>query len=116
MLQIAVMLFYLSAGLGVLFGAAFSPLGLLLVIGSLFAGLGIANLQRWGYYLGLVISLLGLLPYVLVVLDGRANDLFELSPLIGLIFAVARLVLLLHPESRTYQRIWFEPSKPSSRR
>lgn len=115
MLQIAVFLFYISAVFGLLFGGASTLLGLALVIGSVLAGLGIANLQRWGYYLGLAISVLGLAPYVLLILDGRTDELFG-GLVISLIFDVARFVLLVHPESRTYQRIWFEPSKPSSRR
>lgn len=112
-LQIAVLLLYISAAFGVLFGAVFSLLGLVIVGGSVLAGLGMANMQRWGYYLGVVVSVLGVLPYVLIVAAGRAGDLFGVSILISMIFDVARLALLLHPESRSYQRIWFEPSKRS---
>ena len=37
--------------------------------------------------------------------------------IISFIFDGALLVTLLHPQSREYQRIWFEgPSKPSRRR
>lgn len=112
-LQIAILLLYISAAFGVLFGAVFSLLGLVIVGGSVLAGLGMANMQRWGYYLGLAVSVLGVLPYVLIVAAGRAGDLFGVSILISMIFDVARLALLLHPESRSYQRIWFEPSKRS---
>jgi len=113
-LQIAIILLYINAAFTVIFGGGVpGPLGLVIVVGSVLAGLGMANLQRWGYYLGLAVCVLGVLPYVLIVADGRAGDLFNVSILIGLIFDVARLALLLHPESRSYQRIWFEPSKRS---
>lgn len=112
-LQIAVLLFYINAAFLVLFGAAFNPLGLLIVVGSVLAGLAMANLQRWGYYLGLAIAVLDVAPIVLLVVHGHANVLLSLQGFMYIIFPVARLALLLHRDSRSYQRIWFEPSRRS---
>lgn len=94
-LQIAVLLFYLDAVMAVLFGAFLSPLGLLLLAAYIASGFGIANEKRWGYVLGLVTAGVG----VIFVLGG--------GNLINLLFAVALVALLLHPQSRDYQRIWF---------
>jgi hypothetical protein len=107
-LQIAVFLLYASAVFSVLFGWAFTPIGLLVTAGSLFGGLGIANDKRWGYNLGLAISVLGLLPFVWLAASDGIGELLDLTILIGMIFPVARFALLVHPMSRDYQRIWFE--------
>ncbi len=97
-LQIAVLLFYLDAVFNVLFGAIFNPLGLLITVAEVAAGLLIANERKAGYWLGVAVSAVWLL---LVLSVGGGGDI------IGLLFAVARLALLLHPQSRDYQRIWF---------
>ena len=100
-LQIAVFLLYANAVLTALFGGIFSPLGILLVAGGVAAGFGIANEHRWGYGLGLVMALL---PFILRLAFG-ANPLG--TDLITLVFEIALVALLLHPQSRDYQRIWF---------
>jgi hypothetical protein len=107
-LQIAVMLFYINAVFGVLFGAAFTLLGLAIVIGDGLAGLAIANSYKWGYKLGVVMGFVGLLPFLLVVIYDGLGALFSLAMIINLVFPVALVALLLHPMSRDYQRIWFE--------
>jgi len=94
-LQIAVLLFYFRAVMAVLFGAFLNPLGLLLTVAAVASGFGIANERRWGYVLGLIAAGVG----VLFTLTGGG--------LLSLIFAVALVALLLHPQSRDYQRIWF---------
>lgn len=103
-LQIAVFLLYADAVLGALLGGLFSPLGLVILAGSAAAGYGIANEFKWGYLLGVGIAAFGLLPFVL----GLAAGENPLANPIGLIFAVAKLALLVHPQSRDYQRIWFK--------
>jgi hypothetical protein len=107
-LQIAVMLFYINAVFGVLFGTAFSLIGLAIVIGDALSGLGIANSFKWGYKLGVVMAFVGLLPFALVLAADGLGALFSLPMLINLVFPVALVALLLHPMSRDYQRIWFE--------
>ena len=80
---------------------------LLLAVGSLLAGLGIANEQKWGYVLGVVVASLGLLPFVWLVVDRGLSHLFDPLVILNLIFPVALFLLVIHPESRSYQKIWF---------
>ena len=107
-LQIAVFLLYINAVFGVLFGQAFSLLGLALVVGQAAAGFGIANERKWGYLLGVAAATFGLLPYVLYVTSHGIGSIFSIGLLINLLFPVALFALLLHPMSRDYQRIWFK--------
>jgi hypothetical protein len=104
-LQIAVFLLYLNAVFGALLGGIGSLIGVFLVAGAAFAGYGIANERRWGYLLGVVVSLA---PFALALLYGAGiggvvSYLFTISGL----FDAALVALLLHPQSRDYQRIWF---------
>ena len=100
-LQIAVFLLYINAAFALLAGALTAPLGILFVAGGIGAGFGIANERRWGYGLGLVIALL---PFVIRIAYG--GGVFG-TDVINLMFEVALVALLLHPQSRDYQRIWF---------
>ena len=93
-LQIAVFLLYFNAFFMVIYGGLFHPLGLLLVVASVAGGFGIANEQKWGYIVGLVAAAVD----VFLTLGGN---------IINLMFAIALVALLLHPQSRDYQRIWF---------
>ena len=92
-LQIAVFLLYINAVFMVLGGALGAPFYLLLAAGLVVSGFGIANERRWGYILGLICAGALLLRFTFGI--------------IGLMFNVALLALLLHPQSRDYQRIWF---------
>jgi hypothetical protein len=93
-LQIAVFLLYINAFFTLLY---FSPAALLLVAGGVAGGYGIANERRWGYYLGIATA-------VLTMLYGGG---FGGQSLVTLAFDIALVALLLHPQSRDYQRIWF---------
>jgi uncharacterized membrane protein (DUF2068 family) len=106
-LQIAVFLLYINAVFGVLFGQVFSAIGLVIVAGQAAAGFGIANEKRWGYWLGVGVAALGLLPFALFIADEGVGAIFNIGLLINLLFPVALFALLLHPMSRDYQRIWF---------
>ena len=66
------------------------------------AGYGISNQKKWGYALGVAMAVL---PFVLQLLV--LHSLFAVG-LITLMFEIALLALLLHPQSREYQRIWFK--------
>jgi uncharacterized membrane protein (DUF2068 family) len=99
-LVIATILFYISAVFGLL--AAFSGFNLIVVAGQVGAGFGIANEKKWGYALGLVMAFL---PFVLQFLV--FHNPFATS-FITLLFEIALVALLLHPQSREYQRIWFK--------
>ena len=95
-LQIAVFLLYINAVFALLFAR---PFGLLFLAGGIAGGLGIAQEKRWGYGVALAVALL---PFVLII-AGKAL----ITGIIGLMFDVALVALLLHPQSREYQRIWF---------
>lgn len=98
-LQIGMFLLYIDAVFGVLFGEVFAfPIGTALVIGAAAAGLGIANEKRWGWVLGVVVSAVSVAFYLL---------LFSVAIVFSLMFAVAQLALLVHPQSRTHQKVWF---------
>jgi hypothetical protein len=99
-LQIAVLLLYLNGIFALLFGGLFYALGLLIIVGSVGAGYGIANERKWGYGLGVAMALL---PFVLMIVSGTLG-----GGIINLLFEVALVALLLHPQSRDYQRIWFK--------
>jgi hypothetical protein len=97
-LQIAVFLFYINAFFAVL---GFGVLSLLVAAGDIGSGFGIANERRWGYNLGLAMAFL---PFALTLLYG--GGLIG-TDLVTLAFEIALIALLLHPQSRDYQRIWF---------
>jgi hypothetical protein len=96
-----VLLLYINAIFGAIFAGLFHPVGLLLIVGGVGAGFGIANERRWGYGLGLVMALL---PFVIRLADGSGLLGTDIA---ALMFEVALVALLLHPQSRDYQRIWF---------
>jgi uncharacterized membrane protein (DUF2068 family) len=106
-LQIAVYLLYINAVFTALLGGFMSPLGLILVIGQGAAGFGIANEKRWGYWLGVVIATIGLLPFLISIASNGVGSVFNLSFLLSLVMPLALFGLLLHHQSRDYQRIWF---------
>ena len=62
-----------------------------------------ANGKKWGYGLALGVAVLRLV----VLLGGSSIDVVLRVHTIELMFAVALLALLLHPQSREYQKIWF---------
>jgi hypothetical protein len=103
-LQIAVFLLYAQAVLLLLFGAFLNPVGLALIAGGVGAGYGIANEHKWGYGLGLLVAVF---PFVWRIAYGGLNNVFS-TDIVSLMFEVALIVLLLHPQSREYERIWFK--------
>lgn len=102
-LQIAVFLLYFNAAFTAIFGGLFSVFGLLIIVGCAAAGFGIANEQKWGYGVGVAMALLPLALLVLSLLRGSVG-----VSIISLMFDIALVALLLHPQSRDYQRIWFK--------
>jgi hypothetical protein len=103
-LQMGMFLLYIDAFFGLL--SLTIPIGLLIVICSALAGLGIANEYKWGWKLGVAVSTLSLVPLVLILADD-IGKLFDISLLIYAIFPVAQFALLVHPLSRQYQKVWF---------
>jgi len=80
---------------------------LLMTIGAGVGAYGIANARKWGYLLGVAAALA---PFVIRLEIIRRVDLFEMlrwNP-IGLLFDIAIFAALVHPESRSYQKQWFQ--------
>jgi hypothetical protein len=68
------------------------------------AGWGCANERKWGYQLALVVAVLPFVPVVLNLADVTDN---LISTLFVFAFDILLLALLLHQQSRSYQKIWF---------
>ncbi len=101
-LQIGVLLLYLNAALSILLGAFLVPVALVLAVAQAAGAYGIANERKWGYLTG-VISAVALLAVPLL----SGGGLFGFG-LLNLMFDIALIALLLHRQSREYQRIWFK--------
>jgi len=103
-LQIAVFLLYAQALFQLLFPIFFFPIALVLIAGGVAAGYGIANENKWGWRLGVAVAIA---PIALkIVFLGVADTIT--SDIVNLMFEVALVVALLHPQSRDYERIWFK--------
>ena len=110
-LVIACFLLYINAAFAVidvllLGGLNVGALGLLYyaitIGGGVGAGVGIANERKWGYVLGLITAFA---PFVLsIVVWGNPFS----GDILNVIFEVALVALLLHTQSREYQKIWFK--------
>ena len=106
-LQIAVFLLYFDAAflvLAMLLNARLPLLFLLLGVGQAVAAFGIANERRWAYILGIVVAIF---PFILRFWI-YGDPLTGGGGLISLLFEIALIALLVHPQSRDYQRIWFK--------
>jgi hypothetical protein len=111
-LYLAVVLFYINAVMSLIFGnyvgLLFGFLGVLaFIVGSVAAGLGIANEKKWGYILGLAVAAFQLTPFLWLIATDGVGVVFNIRYLIAVIFPVVLFALLVHPMSRDYQRIWF---------
>lgn len=114
-LYMASVLCYLEAGLGVLglftpLGSSltdvlivFPPIGFIVLVGLAAGGWGIANEKKWAYPAAIVASALLVLSFLALAF----GNLFSLWAIVSLFFDVILVVLLVHPMSRDYQRIWF---------
>lgn len=118
-LVIATILLYFNAvfglvGLGQVARVAFHPnitglllaaMTLLTVVGGVFAGRGLAA-ERWtGFYLAMAVALA---PFVFrVLLTGSLMGVLAAGSIFSLIAQVALVILLLHPQSRDYAKLWF---------
>lgn len=103
-LYMATFLLYFGAVLNLVF--AFSPYTLVISAIQAACAYGIANERKIGYWGAVVAAGLALVPYALTIISGPGAILSPMF-LIALIFPVALFVLLVHPMSRDYQRIWF---------
>lgn len=97
-------LLYANAVFGLLFQIPFQlfgALGFLVVVAYAAGGFGVANDQNWGYAAAVGVSALVLVASVILI--G-----LQFNNIINLMFDVALLVLLIHPQSRSYQKLWFK--------
>jgi hypothetical protein len=101
-LQVSVILLYINAVFALIFALSGAFILAPMVLGGL-AAYGIANERKAGYIGGIVLSALfmGLALLEFVYYGG-------FSSLVNLVFAVALFVALVHPMSRSYERIWFK--------
>ncbi|MDA8271787.1 MAG: hypothetical protein M0Z39_10405 [Actinomycetota bacterium] len=106
-LQIATLLLYMNAILTILFSPA-SPFVLLPAVAEAVGAFGIANAKRWGYILAVIGAAI---PLLLLLIEAASFGTSFLSLIFSspltLIFEIALLALLLHPQSREHQKIWF---------
>lgn len=104
-LQIAVFLLYLDGFFGLL--SLPSLRGLVAVLVGPLSGYLIANEKKIGYRLGVAFSMLVPALLILFLFREGLDELFEPFFLLSAMFPVAQLLLLIHPMSRDYQKIWF---------
>jgi hypothetical protein len=100
-LFIATVLLYFNA---VLIFLSFFPPSMIFALALAAGGYGIANEKRWGY--GLAVG--GAVLQTVILLLFARSAAFAFPGILSLIFDVALIALLVHPQSREYQRIWFK--------
>ncbi len=112
-LQIAVILLYINAGFAILglllatsagLPSTFALMAVIIAAVNLVPAVGIANSRKWAWVTAVVLSAIRL---ALMVLVYRFALLSSMAGILSLVFAVALLALLVHPQSRSYERIWF---------
>jgi hypothetical protein len=104
-LYMANLLLYINAAfwlLDMLLGEYFAGA---LAVAAIFAGLGLANEKKAGYYGAVGVAGLNLLFLLTLFWYG---GFASVSLVINVIFAIALMALLLHPMTRNYERIWFK--------
>ena len=105
-LMMATVLMYVNAALDLLLSiGAFSVIGLLLIVGQVGAGWGIANEKKWGYWLGVALAVLLVVFTVLHLSFGSIVSLHLLCRPAGAAAAPAEPLLPPHLVSIT-QRAW----------
>lgn len=76
-----------------------------LAVGAIFAGIGIANERKAGYWGAIAVAALNLLFLLSFIWLGGFTSI---TVVISVLFAIALMALLVHPMSRSYERIWFK--------
>jgi 4-hydroxybenzoate polyprenyltransferase len=103
-LQGAVLFSYLNAALALIFTLILGESPFLFVFILLaVAAFGIANERRIAYWAGVVLASAYLLGVLALMVAGGG-----FGGILNLLFAGILVALLLHPESRHYERIWFK--------
>jgi len=79
------------------------------VLGSAGAGYLIANEKKIGWRIGLVVAAAPLVALVILIVLGYPNRLgIGAAITIKLLFDIALVVLLVHDQSRSYEKVWFK--------
>ena len=107
-LVIACFMLYINAAfslLAVLSIGGVSPVVLVPIAAGVLGAYGIANERRWGYYLAVGVAFL---PFVISAAFSKHHNPFAGADIFTLIFEIAVVALLLHPESRQYEKVWFK--------
>ena len=116
-LYMAHLFLYISAAFNVLYGMirgftwvlpGFGRPSIALVACEIAGGYLIANERRAGWWLGLGSVALSLYPPGRAMLELGPGIIFDVNWILAVAFPVILLVLLIHPMSRDYQRIWFK--------
>jgi hypothetical protein len=103
-LQGAVLFSYLNAGLSVIYTLIFGQSAFLFIFVLLAAAaFGIANDRRIAYWAGVVLACAYVLGVLAIMVTGGG-----FGWVLSLLFGGVLVALLLHPESRHYERIWFK--------
>ena len=95
-LVLANVLLYMEGVFNLVRGPVFVCLG----CGMLLGGYAVANDRSWGWKLAVATSFLS-------ALFKATLQSFGMGLIFSLIFPVALCILLIHPLSRQYQKIWF---------
>jgi hypothetical protein len=103
-LVIGTLFCYIDAAFGLLATLGVSGLLSLVYIGLGLGGFGIANEKKWGYGVAVICAVL----QVALLIGFAGIDVLDFPLILNLLFDGALVALLLHPESREYQRIWFK--------
>jgi hypothetical protein len=103
-LQTATILLYLEGVLGLL-GLGNIYGGVLVCVGMGVGAFGIANDKKWGYGIAVTAAVIDVA--LILLIWGVGPALTNLNSLLPLMVGGALIALLLHPLSRSYQRIWF---------
>jgi hypothetical protein len=105
-LQSSVILLYLTAVLDLVFGI-YGFIGLPLAVARVAGGWGCANERKWGYQLAVAVAVL---PFALLFAFNPLSWIADhlLAVVFNMAFDIVLLVLLLHDQTRGYQRIWFK--------
>ncbi|CAA9212521.1 MAG: hypothetical protein AVDCRST_MAG76-196 [uncultured Acidimicrobiales bacterium] len=84
-------------------------LAIVFIVGSAACAYLIANEKRIGWKAGVAVAAAPLVASAIIVIIGypRRTSLVDVID-IGLLFDVALLALLLHTQTRSYEKIWFK--------
>ncbi|MGH9172099.1 MAG: hypothetical protein ACRD0Z_14720 [Acidimicrobiales bacterium] len=109
-LQLSQMLLYLN-GISLLFfgllSGGFALITIVFIFGEVLGAVGIANSAKSGYRVAAFFSCIALVFLLLFFPFFLSHFSINLNYLLNLMFAIALVAALFHPQSREYQKTWF---------